>query len=183
MQDDAWLMFSEQVSCEDYCHLDGVVLEQPMAPTQLHRLADRNLNALAAIAALEERHAETDDDSPVMLEIQRMDAKLTALVDMVNHLLVPGSSLPPRQWLRFNALGAVLAAASVPAGELVLLRLRFDVCRGLPVELPARVERRLDDDQVFLAFVSQGDVVSDAIERLVFRHHRRKVAEARQLTE
>jgi hypothetical protein len=26
-----------------------------------------------------------------------------------------------------------------------------------------------------------GDALSDAIERLVFRHHRRKVAEARQL--
>jgi hypothetical protein len=62
------------------------------------------------------------------------------------------------------------------------VRLRFDVCRSLPLELAAKVERRLGDGQVFVVFAAPGDVLGDAIERLVFRHHRRKVAETRQLT-
>ncbi|WP_426700488.1 PilZ domain-containing protein [Rhodanobacter sp. Col0626] len=183
MQDDAWLAFSERVSCEEDCHVDCERLEHPLSPTQILCLAERNANTLAAIAALEERRADIgEDDSPLMQEMLRMDAKLTALVDIVNNLLVPTNTLPPRKLLRFNAVGALLPATLVPAGDALLLRLRFDLCRSLPLELAARVERHCDDGRVFVAFAPQGDALSDAIERLVFRHHRRKVAEARQLT-
>ncbi|HTM27885.1 MAG TPA: PilZ domain-containing protein [Rhodanobacter sp.] len=48
--------------------------------------------------------------------------------------------------------------------------------------LAARVERQFDDGRVFVVFAPHGDALSDAIERLVFRHHRRKVAGARQST-
>ena len=155
-----------------------------MPPARALALAERNGNTLAAIAALEERRVDTaEDDNPLVQEMRRMDAKLTALVDIVNHLLVPTDTLPPRQMLRFNAVGALLPAALLPPGEALLLRLHFDVCRSLPLELPARVERRLDDGRAFVVFGPLSDVMSDAIERLVFRHHRRKVAEARQLTD
>jgi len=40
--------------------------------------------------------------------------------------------------------------------------------------------RAIDENRSFVEFAMQGDATSDAIERLVFRHHRRKVAEARQ---
>lgn len=184
MQDDAWQAFSERVSCEDSWHVDSEPLVWPLPDAMAQSLAERNTATLATIAALSERHADnTEDDSPVMQELQRMDAKLTALIDVVNHLLVPPSNLPPRQLLRFNAIGAVLPAALVPADDMsLLLRLRFDVCRSLPLELAARVERRLDDGRVFVAFVRQSEALGDAIERLVFRYHRRKVAEARHLT-
>jgi hypothetical protein len=182
MDASSWDEFEQRVSCDESLHVDSEATPWPDAQAHQARLAERNLNTLSAIAALEERYAETDDDSPLMLEIQRMDAKLTALVDIVNHLLVPASVLPPRHALRFNAIGAVLPAALVPAGDALIVRLRFDVCRSLPLELAARVERRLDNGHVFVVFAAPGDVLGDAIERLVFRHHRRKVAETRQLT-
>lgn len=184
MQDDAWQTFSERVSCEDSWHVDSEPLAWPLSDAMVQRLAERNAATLATIAALSERHADNaEEDSPVMQELLRMDAKLTALVDIVNQLLVPSSDLPPRQILRFNVVGAVLPATLVPADQTsLLLRLRFDVCRSLPLELAAKVERQFDDGRIFVVFASQGDVVGDAIERLVFRHHRRKVAEARHLT-
>ena len=181
MQDEAWLKFSEQVSCEEYCHVACQALAQPLLPVQLQDMAERNNNTLAAIAALEERSAVGDDDNPLLQEILRLDAKLNALIDIVNHVLVPSATLPPRQLLRFNGVGAVLPAALVTTGDSVRLQVHFDICRGLPLDLAARVERHLDGAQVFAAFVAQGDAVCDAIGRLVFRHHRRKVAEARQL--
>lgn len=177
-----WDEFDQRVSCDESLHVDSEALPWPQAQMHQLQLAERNLNTLSAIAALEERYAETDDDNPLMQEMQRMDAKLTALVDIVNHLLVPANALPPRQVLRFNAIGAVLPAVLVPPGDSLVLRLRFDVCRSLPLELAAHVERRLDDGQVFVVFAAPGDVLGDAIERLVFRHHRRKVAETRQQT-
>ncbi|KAA0072274.1 PilZ domain-containing protein [Rhodanobacter sp. T12-5] len=180
----SWDDFEQRVSSEEALHVDSEPLAWPPSQAQQLRLAERNANTLAAIAALEERRADIgEDDTPLMQEMLRMDAKLTALVDIVNHLLVPADTLPPRQMLRFNAVGALLPAALLPPGEALLLRLHFDVCRSLPLELPARVERRLDDGRAFVVFAPLSDVMSDAIERLVFRHHRRKVAEARQLTD
>ncbi len=177
-----WDEFEQRVSIEESLHVDCELLAWPPPHEQLLWLAERNANTLAAIAALEERRADlAEDDSPLMQEMLRMDAKLTALVDIVNQLLVPASTLPPRQLLRFNAVGALLPASLVPEGEAVLVRLRFDLCRSLPLELPAQRERRFDDGRVFVVFNPLGDVLGDAIERLVFRHHRRKVAEARQL--
>ncbi len=177
-----WDDFEQRVSCEESLHVDAEPLVWPPSSAQQLRMVERNANTLAAIVALEERALDSgDDDNPVMQEMLRLDAKLTALVDVVNQLLVPASSLPPRQLVRFNVVGAVLPGVLVPAGEALLLRLRFDACPSLPLELAARVERRFPDGQVFVAFGSLGDVLGDALERLVFRHHRRKVAETRQL--
>lgn len=177
MHDDAWLAFSEHVSCEDHCHLDCEPAGLPLSATQAQHLAERNANTLSILAALEERRVElADDDSPVMQEMLRLDAKLTALLDMVNRLLTPNGALPQRRWLRFNALGAVLPSVVLPEADSVLLRLRFDTCSSLPLELPARALRRFDDGNTFLMFEQLGDGVSASLERLVFRHHRRKVA-------
>jgi hypothetical protein len=177
----SWDEFDQRLSSEEQLHADSEPLAWPPSPELLQRLAERNANTLATLAALEERRTDLgDDDNPLMQEMLRMDAKLTALVEIVNQLLVPAATLPPRQALRFNAVGALLPPALVPPGDGLLLRLRFDACRSLPLELAARVVHVLGDGRRFVAFAVQGDATGDAIERLVFRHHRRKVAEARQ---
>ena len=177
----SWDEFDQRLSSEEQLHADSEPLAWPPSPELLQRLAERNANTLATLAALEERRADLgDDDNPLMQEVLRMDAKLTALVEIVNQLLVPAATLPPRQALRFNAVGAVLPAALLPSGEGLLLRLRFDACRSLPLELAGRVARVFDDGRGFMEFAMPGDAIGDAIERLVFRHHRRRVAEARQ---
>ncbi len=178
-----WDEFEQRLSSEEQLHADCEPLAWPPAQEILQWLADRNANVLATLASLEERRTDHgDEESPLMQEILRMDAKLTALVEIVNQMLAPSASLPPRQMLRFNAVGAVLPNTLVPKGEGMLLRIRFDACRSLPLELPARVSRSLDQGRSFVEFTLHGDATSDAIERLVFRHHRRKVAGARQQT-
>jgi hypothetical protein len=182
MSADHWDDFEQRVSCEESLHVDSEPLVWPPSSSRQLRMVERNVTALTAIAALEERALETaDDDSPLMQEMLRLDAKLTALVDIVNQLLVPTTVLPPRQLLRFNVVGALLPAALAPSGDAIVLRPRFDACPGLLLELAAQVERRFPDGRVFVVFALLGDALSDAIGRLVFRHHRRKVAEARQL--
>ncbi|MEW9625465.1 PilZ domain-containing protein [Rhodanobacter geophilus] len=173
--------FDQRLSSEEQLHADSEPLAWPPPPDLLQRLAERNANTLATLAALEERRTDLgDDDNPLMQEMLRMDAKLTALVEIVNLLLAPAATLPPRRALRFNAVGALLPPALVPPGDGLLLRLHFDACRSLPLELAGRVVHVLDDGRSFVEFAPQGDATGDAIERLVFRHHRRKVAEARQ---
>jgi len=177
----AWDEFEQRLACEDSWHADSQALAWPLPEGLAPRLAERNTAALASVAALEERRADSnDDDSPVMQELSRLDAKLNALIDMINRVATPADALPSRHALRFNAIGAVLPAALVPSGEALLLRLRFDACPGVPLELPSRVERRFDDGRAFVAFHALGDGVAASLERFVFRHHRRKVAGARQ---
>lgn len=176
----AWNEFEQRLACEESWQVDARPLAWPVPEALAQHLAERNAAALASVAALEERRAENpDDDSPVMQELQRLDAKLNALIDMINRVVLPADALPPRQALRFNAIGAVLPGALVPAGEALLLRLRFDVLPGVPLELPARLERRFDDGRAFVAFHALGESVAASLERFVFRHHRRKVAGAR----
>ncbi|MEO8811227.1 MAG: PilZ domain-containing protein [Rhodanobacter sp.] len=177
-----WDEFEQRVSVEELLHVAAEPLAWPVPPEQALWLAERNGNTLAAIAALEERRVDAaDDDNPLVQEMRRMDAKLTALVDIVNRLLTPADTLPSQRLVRFNARGAVLPAGVAPAGEAILLSLRFDHCRSLPLDLPAQRESQWDDGRVFVSFPTLNDALGDAIERLVFRHHRRKVAEARQL--
>lgn len=111
-----------------------------------------------------------------------MDSKLNVLMAMFDQLLQRGAELPPRQAVRFNALGALLPANVWPAGaSTALLRLHFDGCLALPLELPARLLQERDGGHVFMVIESLDETTSDAVERLVFRHHRRKVA-GRRLT-
>ncbi|MEO9078421.1 MAG: PilZ domain-containing protein [Rhodanobacter sp.] len=183
MPNDAWLAFSERVSCEGSLPVDCVAIDWPLPAIELRRLAERNASVLADIAAIEERRVEgADENTPLMQEMIRLDAKLSALVDMVSRLLQPAGGLPARHPVKFNATGAVLPASLVPDSDALLLRLYSDICPSLPLELPATVMRRLDDELVFVAFAGLGEATCDALERFVFRLHRRKVAETRQFT-
>jgi hypothetical protein len=180
MTANTWDEFEQRLSCEDTLHADSLPLAWPVPEALIQRLVERNAAALATVAALEERRADnTDDDNPVMQELSRLDAKLNALIDMVGRMALPADALPPRQLLRFNAIGAVLPRSLAIPGDTLLLRLRFDACPGLPLEMAARVERRFDDGSAFIAFHALGDGVATSLERFVFRHHRRKVAGAR----
>lgn len=183
MQDHSWQAFSERVSYDDGLHASCVVMPQPLAELQLAAMRERNLNVLGTLSVFGERRADgSDDESAVGQDLQRLDSKLNVLMAMLDQLLQRGAELPPRQLVRFNAVGALLPRSLWPAHEATaLLRLHFDGCLALPLELSARLMQDRDVDHVFVAFDSMDDATGDALERLVFRHHRRKVA-GRRLT-
>lgn len=180
MSDVAWKTFSERVTWDGRFHATC----EPAAPPAAAALAsinDRNANVLVAVAALMDRRVDTgEDDNALSQEVARLDAKLNVLMEIVNRLLLPQSALPPRISLRFNGLGAVLPWEGLPSvGQPVLLKLHFDVVRALPLELPGIRQAGPLDGKGFVAFEGLSEPVRDEIERLVFRQHRRQVAEAR----
>jgi hypothetical protein len=184
MQDDSWQAFSERVTFEDGLHVSCVAMPASWGDLQLSVMRERNLNVLGTLAVFSERRADTtDDESPVAQEMLRLDSKLNVLMAMLDQLLQRDATLPPRQPVRFNAIGALLPRSLWPANQVHgLLRLHFDGCLALPLELPARLVQERDGYHVFAAFESLDDATGDALERLVFRHHRRKVAGRRQGT-
>ena len=177
--EERWQAYAERVTWQGYAHL----AVEPFEPTpdEVARLNERSLHVLRTLASLDERRLESiaDDDDPVMQELQRMDSKLNVLLDIVDRLLLPSTLLPPRQPVSFNAVGLVVPASLLPPGGCLLVRLHFEACRALPLELPAQHGKALDNDNVFLCFRHLSEAVEDGLERFVFCHHRRKVAEAR----
>jgi hypothetical protein len=183
MQDDSWQAFSERVSYDDGLHVSVAVMPQPLAELQLAAMRERNLSVLGTLAVFSERRLDAaDDESPVAQDIQRLDSKLNVLMAMLDQLLQRDAELPPRQAVRFNAVGALLPRELWPSpASTALVRLHFDGCLALPLELPARLVQERDEGHIFVSFDSIDEVTADALERLVFRHHRRKVA-GRRLT-
>ncbi|RDS81855.1 PilZ domain-containing protein [Dyella psychrodurans] len=177
--DERWQEFSQRMAYQGHPHL-AVEAFDPI-PEVIARHNERNVHVLRALASLDERRADNpgDDDSPLMQELQRMDSKINVLLDIVDRLLVPASVLPPRHPVRFNAVGVVLPESLLTPADTLLIRLHFDACRALPLELPARFGRSLNDGSAFVYFCEMNELVEDGLERFVFCHHRRKVAEAR----
>lgn len=180
MSDEGWLAFSERVAWDARFHATCEPGPRPDAAA-LALINDRNASVLVAVSALMDRRSDiSEDDSPLTQEVARLDAKLNVLMEIVNRLLLPQSGLPPRISLRFNASGAVLPWDGLPAvGQTALLKIHFDACRALPLELPAVRLAGPTDGKGFLGFEGLSEPVRDGLERLVFRQHRRQVAEAR----
>lgn len=180
MGDEGWQAFSERVTWDAAFHATCEAASRPDAAA-LGLVNDRNANVLVAVSALMDRRAENnEDDGQLSQEVARLDAKLNVLMEIVNRLLLPQSALPPRVPMRFNAVGAVLPWAGLPpVGQTVMLRLHFDACRALPLELPGVRLAGPSDGRGFIGFEGLSEAVRDGIERLVFRQHRRQVAEAR----
>jgi hypothetical protein len=179
-QDTVWQAFSQSMAFEGTLHLSVQALDAQPDASALAGYNERNLHVMRALASLDERRVETgEDESPVLQELLRMDSKINVLMEIVNRLLVPLELLPTRQPVRFNALGILLPAAALPPAEHLLVRLHFDACRALPLEMAVQFVRAQDDARVFAGFVKPAELVNEGLERFVFRHHRRKVAEAR----
>ncbi|QWT20573.1 PilZ domain-containing protein [Bacillus sp. NP157] len=180
MSDETWKAFSERVAWDARFHATLEAGER-LSPAALASINDRNASVLVAVAALMDRRIDTgEDDNALGQEVARLDAKLNVLMEIVNRLLLPQSALPPRLAVRFNALGAALPWDVLPpVGQPVLLKIHFDACRALPLELPGIRESGPSDGKGFVAFEGLSESVRDELERLVFRQHRRQVAEAR----
>lgn len=176
--DEKWQEFSQRMTYQGNLHMELEAFD--MQPEALARHNERNLQVLKALASFDERRMDgNDDDSPLMQELQRMDSKINILLDIVDRLLVPAALLPARQPVSFNAVGVIVPQSVLPAADHLLLRLHFDACRALPVELPSRMGSHLNDGSAFVYFCELSELVEDGLERFVFCHHRRKVAEAR----
>ncbi|NII09199.1 PilZ domain-containing protein [Oleiagrimonas sp. C23AA] len=171
----AWHEFSDRVAYEGSVRLNLSVRPLPDAP-RLAQLSDMGAQILATLEAMEERRG-LDDDSAIAHELARMDAKLNVLMELLNRALMPESKLPERQHLRFNAFGLSGAVSLPDQGSTVRVRLHFDGCRAMPLELFGQVAS--GTPAPFIAFHGVGETLREAIERMVFRHHRRLIADRR----
>lgn len=177
---DPWQLFAEEMAYEGALPLLVEPLDALPDPVEGAGYNERNLQLLRTLASLDERRAAAaEEDTPLSQELERLEGKVNVLIEMVNRLLLPGERMPPRHPCRLNSSGLLVPAQAVPAAETLKVSIHFDACRALPLELPARAAGGNAHGQVLLLFPGLSELVAQELQRFVFRHHRRKVAEAR----
>ncbi len=159
-------------------HLEGGALDQ---------LNESNESLLKIFATLEDQspaRPENDEDfAEIHYEMIRIDLKLNLLLELVKHVLNQQIALPDRFNLRVGARGIEWRAdRPPPAGSYVKLDLFLLPRYPLPIELPGQVVGIHQDGKsakATVAFRGLSEPVQDWIEKIIFRHHRRSIANKR----
>jgi hypothetical protein len=145
-------------------------------------LAERNLRVLQACDALEEYGlTEKDDESPHSADLMRLDFKLNLLLDLAGQLLAQSHTRVGPIAIRLNSLGASWKTdATLEEGTHGILEVGLRDIVVQPLNLPSQIVTAVKPGEARARFTVLGEVVADHIEKLVFRRHRRKIADSRR---
>jgi len=152
-----------------------------------HRVA-ANLRVLHTCEALEERRAERDEEHTGTAEIARLEQKIDLLIEMVGHMVSQSGSRPTAvvasltaaglSWRPADVHAAAVHPVAVGAAGTVEVYLRDSVAEAL--RMPGTVVAVTDDGRISFEFRGLAEAEVDALERFVFRQHRRSVADRRR---
>jgi hypothetical protein len=174
----------EELAYEDVLPVAWRPLPEPFDPAIVGSFADRNLRVLQAVSALDEHGQidKPDDNSPNSADILRLEMKVNLLLDMVGALLIASRPRPRAAAVRFNALGGVWqgVAPFPPLGNQGVFEVYLRDSIADPLRLFGRIASVSPDGKIKVRFVPPGENISDLLEKLAFRKHRRQVAGVRQ---
>lgn len=176
---------------------DGLILEESLPlewfpgahpdALELARLNADNHQLLGAESTLEEvRISEAvakEESSALIHELQRLEYKLNVLLRLTADLVAQAKriSAPQRVQMSARALDW-FDAPTMQRGDTGLLHIFINRTLPQPLKIPCTVagERTQDGMRVAqLKFHDLSDAVVDMIEKLIFRHHRRRIAGAK----
>ncbi len=148
-----------------------------------------NFQLLIADASLDEARVPTseskgDDDSQVLEDLHRLEHKVNVLIQLVAKLVAREQSMPDATAWRLYATGVEWQSAVAPAAPGTDGQVLLYVSRQFPqpLRLPGKIQApRHDAAGAWQAFAFEGlsVAVTEGLERLIFRHHRRAVAGVR----
>ena len=179
-------VFGDALACGE---LRPVAFVAGSGEAEANRLACMRSEAmLRAIAVVEDSHGreEPEDRGLHDLAVQRIEAKLDLLSALVASLVSRQGGADHVLPLEWSAHGACLTLGDAPGvqvGQPGMLRVR--PCDWLPetLELPATVagvDRDEGTHRLWLRFTDHTPALTAALERHLFRIHRRAVAERRR---
>ena len=160
------------------------VLWRPAAtrpdPQSLAGLSERNYRILQAWDDLEDRGPVemSDENSPIGMELQRLDRKLTLLLDLVGQILCVNQPRPLPVAVRFNALGAVWRLSQAPpeVGAPGTVEIYLRECVAQPLRFAGSATAVTSAGEFKVRFVPLEDAVASLIGKIAFRRHRRQIA-------
>ncbi len=151
----------------------------PPDPQSLAGLSERNYQILRAWDDLEDRGPElSDENSPLGTELQRLDRKLTLLLDLVGQMLCVNQPRPPAVAVCFNALGAEWRLSQPPpeVGAPGIVEIYLRECVAQPLRFAGSATAVTGGGELTVRFVPLDDAVASLIGKIAFRRHRRQIA-------
>ncbi|EHQ51976.1 MULTISPECIES: PilZ domain-containing protein [Ectothiorhodospira] len=151
---------------------------------ELARINEANESLLRVCAGMDDvQPRRIDDAGEVTQELLRIESKVNLLVEMVSLLLHAHARIPPPVPLRISAEGlGWVQPESLPPGQALCLS--FYLCPQFPrpLTLYARVtscEAAESGYDLSVLFQGMSPALEDGIQKMVFRRHRRSIAQSR----
>lgn len=175
-------VLGERVYCDDALGFHWTPAAQLPLPAELVRLNGRNEAVLRALAMLEEHDESTAEDNE-RAEFHRLEGKLNLVLELLSELVRHNRPGPPQVAMRFSAEGVCWQAPDACL-EGTLLLTEWYLLPAWPVALSLHVRVHSSSpvaDGFHLCAHIEGasDSTRDWLEKLVFRRHRRAVAQQR----
>lgn len=158
-------------------------------PALLAGINADNFQLLIADASLDETRvpsseSKTDDDSQVIEDLRRLEHKVNVLIQLVAKLVASEQALPDAVPWRLYGAGVEWRSSTAPAAPHASGVLSLYISRQFPqpLRLPGTLApARVDEHGSWQRLVFEGLTapVTEGLERLIFRHHRRAVAGVR----
>lgn len=148
------------------------------------------------VLILDEKKHEVDEHDEVMQELKRQDLKMRLILELLSMLLVQNQLLPAAGMVRFSSDSISVPAAGrteFPLNSWVQLSLYIDPAMPKPLTLyatvapPTQTFHPAADGEASLEIWQQYQLhglnqsVQDKLEKIIFRHHRKTVAQAKRL--
>jgi len=176
-------LFDETLSCELALPAEFRIGSAVIRPGTAETL-------LRSVALVEDARGDDghDDRSDATLQVQRLEAKLDLVMVLLGRLVRQATQDLPLRPLRWSRRGIRLeqgARSGAAPGSMGVIRLQ--PCDWLPdhIDLPVVIVAEAANGSgahyLWLRFEGLSDALEMALERHLFRLHRRQIAEARRL--
>lgn len=153
---------------------------------ELQHLEQTNLHILHILFALDIHAGDYGDDPSApssASDIKRLDFKVSLLLEMVGHLFANQQTLPPERPLTLTVTDLSWrtdVAPSLNAPLRLELYCNLNYPRPLILHAHAREIVSIENDYQIKATIDQpSEPLQEALERYIFLHHRRMIANRR----
>lgn len=176
-------LFDETLSCEVALPAEFRIGSAVIRPGTAETL-------LRSVALVEDARGDDghDDRSDATLQVQRLEAKLDLVMVLLGRLVRQSAQDLPLRPLRWSRRGIRLEQGSrsgAAPGSMGVIRLQpcdwLTDHIDLPVVIVAEAANGSGAHYLWLRFEGLSDALEMALERHLFRLHRRQIAEARRL--
>lgn len=168
---------------EDRLPLAISVLSSPWEPSQRLRLEQGNVDLLKTLVAMEEGGSESNGEEEKDPDLQRVEFKVNLVLDLVAQLYRDHLALPPLTPIRLSGEGLEwFDTSSHSEGTWLQVQLYISQRFPQPLILSGSSAPAGDDPAYPCRMRLEGlsQPLQDALERFIFRHHRRLIAYQRR---
>ncbi len=175
---------SDNVFFEHVMPIGVSVLETPPEASQFVCMNEYNEKVLSQVLALDSFSTElADDDSETSVEISRIEKKLDLLMDMVSILLTREDDRPAEKKVTlYSSHIDWVQSEQIAEGCFIELKiwLRPDYPKAFQLYVRLQKIRPLEKRYLLSGiYCGFNETVIAQLERIIFRHHRRVVAQSR----